>query len=126
MRRYKVIALSVGGRRNKIYKAGDTVYETNFPEGHAEELVRQKVLQEDGEEDNVPEWSADPHELYPTQVKEEKQEEETPEPKPKKLTIEEISFKELLTQLRIYGIPIEKDASKEQLYNRWINTVIER
>lgn len=41
---YKVIALSVGGLGNKIFKAGDVVTERNFPEGNAAELVEKGFL----------------------------------------------------------------------------------
>ncbi len=40
MKQYKVIALSVGGSGNRIFKAGDTLNENAFPEGHAERYVK--------------------------------------------------------------------------------------
>jgi hypothetical protein len=42
---YKVIALSVGARGNKIFQSGDTVLETNFHEGRADELVEKGFLE---------------------------------------------------------------------------------
>lgn len=42
---YKVKALNVGGPGNKIYYLGETVYENNFKEGRAEELVRLGFLE---------------------------------------------------------------------------------
>lgn len=45
MKRYKVIALSVGGRGNKIFKSGDEVNEDCFLPGHVEELVSGMFLQ---------------------------------------------------------------------------------
>jgi hypothetical protein len=48
MRKFKVIALSVGGLGNKIFNAGETVLENNFEEGHADILVRKGFLSEDG------------------------------------------------------------------------------
>ena len=44
MKRYKVIALSVGGRNNKVYHLNDEVTDSNFPEGNAKELERQGFL----------------------------------------------------------------------------------
>lgn len=41
---YIVIALSVGGLGNKIFKSGDEVKENNFYEGHADKLVDQGFL----------------------------------------------------------------------------------
>lgn len=46
MKQYTVIALSVGGRGNKIFSSGDTVSENDFIPGRAEELVQQKFLKE--------------------------------------------------------------------------------
>jgi hypothetical protein len=41
---YKVIALSVSGRRNKIFRAGDIVTDKNFPEGNATKLVEEGFI----------------------------------------------------------------------------------
>lgn len=43
MARYKVIALSVGGK-NKVYDSGDLVDETNFPQENVASLVEQGFL----------------------------------------------------------------------------------
>lgn len=45
MAQYKVIALSVGGKGNKIFNSGDTVTELNFPEGNAAKLVEEGFLE---------------------------------------------------------------------------------
>lgn len=45
-RSFKVIALSVGGLGNRIFNSGDEVFENNFPEGHADELMRGGFLEE--------------------------------------------------------------------------------
>jgi hypothetical protein len=45
MANYKVIALSVGGKGNKIFNSGDTVTELNFPEGNAAKLVEEGFLE---------------------------------------------------------------------------------
>lgn len=44
MAKYKVIALSVGGLGNKVFKLNDEVSDSNFPKGHAEELVKKGFL----------------------------------------------------------------------------------
>jgi hypothetical protein len=41
---YEVIALSVGGKGNKIFKFGETVTEAQFPNGNAAELVEKGFL----------------------------------------------------------------------------------
>lgn len=43
-KKYKVVALSVGGLNNKIYRAGDTVFETHFPTDNAAKLVKQGFI----------------------------------------------------------------------------------
>lgn len=45
MPNYKVIALSVGGKGNKIFNSGDIVTELNFPEGNAVKLVEEGFLE---------------------------------------------------------------------------------
>ncbi len=44
-KKYKVIALSVGGLNNKIYHSGDIVLETAFINGRADELVKSGFLE---------------------------------------------------------------------------------
>jgi len=51
MKKYQVIALSLGGLGNKIFKSGNIVTEKNFIEGRAEELVKQGFLKEVPEEE---------------------------------------------------------------------------
>lgn len=46
IRKFKVIALSVGGRGNKIFHSNQEVSEFHFPEGAVDELVRHNFLQE--------------------------------------------------------------------------------
>lgn len=41
---YEVIALSVGGKGNKIFKFGEIVTEAQFPNGNAAELVEKGFL----------------------------------------------------------------------------------
>jgi hypothetical protein len=44
MKKYIVVALSVGAMSNKIFESGDIVNEDAFPEGHAEKLVGEGFL----------------------------------------------------------------------------------
>ena len=46
MRKFKVIALSVGANGNRICNAGEIVTEAMFDPGRADELVKQKFLEE--------------------------------------------------------------------------------
>ncbi len=46
MRKFKVIALSVGGLNNKIFRSGDMVQENNFPQGNVDTLVKEGFLKE--------------------------------------------------------------------------------
>lgn len=46
MKKYKVIALSVGAKSNKIFSAGDQVSEDAFEEGVADELVKKGFLKD--------------------------------------------------------------------------------
>jgi hypothetical protein len=43
-RKYEVIALSVGGKNNKIFNHGDIVTDENFGKDRADELVKGKFL----------------------------------------------------------------------------------
>jgi len=54
MRKYKVIALSVSGKGSKIHHSGETVFENNFNDGHADLLVESGFLQYDGESIDAP------------------------------------------------------------------------
>ena len=49
MKKYIVIALSVGGLNNKIFNAGDHVTEKQFPAGNADKLVTSGHLKLDDE-----------------------------------------------------------------------------
>lgn len=49
-KKYIVVALSVGGLNNKIFKSGDVVTAEAFPQDHAEELVKQGFLKPEKQE----------------------------------------------------------------------------
>ena len=46
MRKFKVIALSVGGNNNKIYKAGEIINEKCLVNKSADKLIQQGFLEE--------------------------------------------------------------------------------
>ena len=48
--KYRVKSLSVGGKNNKIFNAGDEVTDANFPDGNAEKLVESGHLERIGGE----------------------------------------------------------------------------
>jgi hypothetical protein len=53
MKKYIVVALSVGGLSNKIFNSGDAVDEDNFEPGHADALVEQGFLKQISEIEEV-------------------------------------------------------------------------
>jgi hypothetical protein len=141
MKQYKVIALSVGGRANKIFSAGDSVNEDNFIPGRADELEKLGFLKSTGSTDKVP--ASIPSDEIETEVtKVEKPEEEVTEEtetgslldslkdslgdpdeterKTVSVTIEQISKKELIKTLTELGIPFEPTANKTELYSLWL------
>jgi hypothetical protein len=76
MKTYKVIALSVGGKRNKVFASGDIVREKDFPEGAFPALVLNGFLEpieseespvlvivDDQDEDEDPKKEGDPAEV---------------------------------------------------------------
>jgi len=134
MRHYKVIALSVGGRANKIFSAGDTVTEENFIPGRAEELVRQgflKPIEETSEP--VKEIPSDEIETTVSEPSEDETQQEVPSildtikenlsegNKEEKEGINSKTRKEFIKELTELGIPFEPTASKKELYELWLS-----
>lgn len=119
MKKYKVIALSVGGGGKKIYNSGDIVESRNFPNSNIDQLVEKGFLQEIVEE--------------PTK------EPEKPTGKPEgnledgetgdnsdsnndgKIDIEEVTKKKITEDLKAAGVPFDPTSSKVDLYNIWSN-----
>lgn len=130
MQEYKVIALSVGGRANKIFSAGDTVNEDHFIPGRAEELVEQGFLKRTGEIPGTVKESSDDIEVEVTQ-KEVPIEEPTSQSLLDSLKnsigeqskevpdINAISRKDITKTLTELGIPFEPTASKKELFDLW-------
>jgi len=96
---YKVIALSVGGRFNKIYHSGDVVKSEDFQPGRAEALAAQGFLS--------PILAAEEEVIVPIPPAEEVI---------KVLKISDITAKEIKKQLTDLGIEFDKDSSKEDLF----------
>ena len=104
VKKYKVIALSVGGLGNKIFNSRDIVTEDNFPRGNAEELVKQGFLMEietsaetvDATEDNT-----------------------TPDNGDGVISIDEISRKDLIKALTGAKVEFNQNDKKEVLFELW-------
>lgn len=130
MKQYKVIALSVGGRANKIFSAGDTVNEDNFIPGRADELEKQGFLKSIGSTDaEVTPLSSDEVETEVVKVEKPEKSEESEtsslldslkdslgEPGKTEVTIDQISKKEIIKTLTDLGIPFEQTDSKTILF----------
>lgn len=134
MRRFLVIALSVGGRANKIFSAGDTVTEENFIPGRAEELVKQgflKPIEETAEpvkeipldeiETTVSEPSSDEAKLEVQSILDTIKENLSEGNKEENEGINSRTRKEYIKELTELGIPFEPTASKKELYELWLS-----
>lgn len=121
MKKYKVIALSVGGKHNKIYHSGDIVTEDKFHDGEAPGLARKKFIEPIGHtlKDEAPEGAENKGEIK-VDLREEK-------PFGKKVetdnendfTIEDVDIKDLKAELSAKGIKFDKNATKEDLFDLW-------
>lgn len=105
MRKYKVIALSVGGRANKIHESGDVVHENHFAPGRAEELVAKGFLKPIGEADESEDPKLGSGNDDGTGV------DLTPMGK--------ITVEQLKADLLQRGIVFEPNAKKQALYDLW-------
>lgn len=64
MKRYKVTALSVGGKSKKLFESGDEVTEDQFEVGRAQQLAEQGFLKLIGEDDTqAPDYQQEQPEL---------------------------------------------------------------
>lgn len=135
MKQYKVIALSVGGRSNKIFSAGDTVSEDSFIPGRADELEKQGFLKSIGETDvQAMPLSSDEieTEIVTTEEPEPQESEEVSsilsrlkeslgELDKTEVTIDSMSRKEIIKTLTELGIPFDNNASKKELFSLWLS-----
>jgi hypothetical protein len=150
MKQFKVISLYVGGVNGKVFTSGDIVKEKHFPPGNAELLVKQGFLEElaadlnsgDGETDA--ETNAALDNMIPGGVSETAPEATespageapgsdtgTPEnlvneiinqaaaPAPIK-TIDQITKKELIAELKNLGVEFDQLQPKQSLYDLWV------
>ena|ERR1700761_610002 len=100
LKKYKVIALSVGGLNKKIFNSGDIVSEDNFYEGRADKLVAAGFLQEINSQEEIP----------LSGLKE-----------PKKLWgIDAFDIHDLKINLKNNGIYFDPNSSKQQLYDKYV------
>ncbi len=113
MAKYKVIALSIGGRKNKIFSAGDIVTEENFPSGNIEALVTGKYIEPILDStDFKPEITAEKLEVATDEIPEEKKEDTG-------LSIDDVTEDELRTDLKSKGFKVGKHETKEDLFEKW-------
>jgi len=117
MANYKVIALSVGGKGNKIYKSGDVVTEKHFPDGNINSLIKGGFLQPCDEESkmNVPVTEPEQPEVNYTEETGNESKEEFDPGKAKK-EFNDISIIELQEYLTEKGIEFRADENKKNLY----------
>jgi hypothetical protein len=132
MKRYKVIALSVGGRANNIFSAGDIVTEENFIPGRADELVAQGFLKQIDETPhpvgNIPAEEIQVEVSEPKQDEDQKQEtslidslKDSLGGESEKIDINAKTRKEYIKELTDLGIPFEQNASKKELFELWLS-----
>jgi hypothetical protein len=103
MKRYRVLPLALNGRGNKIYRPGDIVTKENL---HAdpEELVRKKFLEEVKEDSEIQEF-----------LNSNSQDDSTVSEK----TIDDITKKEIIKDLKDRGVEFDENASKKDLFEIW-------
>lgn len=113
--RYKVKALNVGGKGNKIFKSGDEVSEKNFPPGAVEQLVAQGFLEPIAEVTAPVEEKKDPAPAANTQVVAPPADEKKPKEK-----YEDISMKALKEYLTKAGVKFSNFSDKKTLYDLYV------
>lgn len=109
MKKYKVIALSVGGRANKIHESGDIVHENHFDTGRAEELVSKgflKPIGEASEAENPGNLASGDDNRVSVEL--------TPFAK---ITVEQIK-----SDLTARNVGFDPSAKKGQLYDLWVES----
>lgn len=109
--RYKVIALSVGGLGNKVYRFGDEVTEGNFPKDRFAEILKGGFLEPIGgvkASEKVTETKTNEFKLDNVFTKTEKK------------ASEDITASEIKTYLDEKGVEYNKRASKGDLYSLYL------
>ena len=90
-----VKALALSGKGNKIFRSGDAVKESNFPEGNWIKLVSECFINEDLVEVA----------------------EAAPSDENSKPAFDDISKKEIIAQLKEAGVDVNEKLSKQKLYD---------
>lgn len=107
MKYYDVIALSVGGLRNKIFRVGDRVCEEHFQEGRAKELEVQGFLKFVEETDELPKLEAGLPEIN---------EKKPPEAMMPEFKEDDVTRNEIIAKLKDMNMKFNANASKAELY----------
>jgi len=113
IKKYKVVALSVGALNNKIFNSGDIVFENNFREGRADELVKLGFLELIGGEKKKASEKSKEVSLPAESVA-------IPPAALQVKSIDEITVVEMIRDLTESEIRFKANSSKEELYSLWI------
>jgi hypothetical protein len=105
---YKVIALSVGGRGNKIFSSGDIVSEEKFPVGTIDSLVKGGYIEPIGEKKDIVVSEIANTELITKGNAE------------ISITIDSKTKKELIKELKEKGIEFSESESKKDLFEKYL------
>lgn len=101
-----VKALALSGKANKVFRSGDAVKESNFPEGNWSKLVQEGFITEDVVE--VAESNDD------TSTTLSVTETATENVKP---AFDDISKKEIIAKLKEKGVEVDEKLTKQKLYD---------
>ena len=102
MKKYTVIALSVSGLKNKIFRHGDEVTENSFLPGRAEELARKEFLKEIGSDNIVPNDNVGQPEIIPNDI-----------------NVDDITMSEIKSDLKKWEVLFPNNMSKSDLFELW-------
>jgi hypothetical protein len=119
MKRYRVLPLALNGKGNKIYRPGDIVTKENL---HAdpEELVRKKFLEEVKEDSEVETGSElDQSQLPSNEIQEFLNSNSQDDSTVSEKTIDDITKKEIIKDLKDRGVEFDENASKKDLFEIW-------
>lgn len=97
-----VKALALSGKANKIFRSGDAVKESNFPEGNWSKLVQEGFITEDVVE-VVEQSAADNSGSSPSENS--------------KPAFDDISKKEIIEKLKEKGVEVDEKLTKQKLYD---------
>jgi hypothetical protein len=144
MEKFKVKSLAVSGRGNKIFRTGDEVFEGQFPDGRAKQLVKQGHLISLGNVDGGIMLSPDPSEIQPQSVSDKTESDsddvtrgtkespddgenesgdgasDGPEDDDKNAD-PEIGIAQIKRELKERGVKFEKNSTYADLYKIWAN-----